>query len=206
MNGFNRRNRWINDEVFERFLLILGFLAIATLLIPGLSAAKSAEEIDIGVEGTLKKFGEEVTGGDVFLKKAKGVLVFPSVIKAGFGIGGEYGEGALVVDGKTVQYYNVASASFGLQLGAQSKSIVIVFLKKEALDEFRESKGWKAGVDGSVALVEWGAGGDISTVNIKDPIVGFVFGNKGLMYNLTIEGSKFSRIDRRPESSEPQDE
>lgn len=158
--------------------------------------AKSKEEINIGVDATLEQFRKEVPGGTEFLKKAKGVLVFPSVIKAGFGIGGEYGEGALRIDGKTVEYYSTAAASIGFQLGLQSKSIVLVFLANDALSHFRESKGWKAGVDGSVAIVEWGKGGDINTIDIEDPIVGFVFSNKGLMFNLTIEGSKFTKIIR----------
>ena len=137
-----------------------------------------------------------VPGGAEFLQKAKGVLVFPSVIKAGFIVGGEYGEGALRVGGKTVGYYSTAAGSIGLQLGAQSKSVVLVFLQNKALADFRQSKGWKVGVDGSVALVKWGTGGDINTIDMKDPIVGFVFSNKGLMFNLTLEGSKFSPIVR----------
>ena len=119
---------------------------------------------------------------------------FRKFIKAGFGIGGEYGEGALRIGGKTVEYYSTAAASIGLQLGAQTKSIVLVFLTNNALSNFRNSDGWKAGVDGSVALVEWGVGEDINTIDIKDPVVGFVFGNKGLMFNLTLEGSKFTKI------------
>ena len=130
------------------------------------------------------------------MKNSKGVLVFPSVIKAGYVIGGEYGEGALRIGGKTVDYYNTAAASIGFQLGAQSKRIIIVFMHDGALKKFRESEGWKAGVDGSVALIEIGTGGTIDTNNIKDPIIGFVFGNKGLMYNLTLEGSKYSKIVR----------
>jgi len=168
----------------------------AIVLLPGLVFAASAEEINIASNATLKKFCEEVAGGSEFLKKAQGVLVFPSVIKAGFGVGGEYGEGALRIGSKTVEYYSTASASIGFQLGVQSKSIVLVFLKSKALADFRKSQGWKAGVDGSVALVKWGAGEDINTIDIKDPIVGFVFSNKGLMYNLTIEGSKFTKIVR----------
>jgi lipid-binding SYLF domain-containing protein len=130
------------------------------------------------------------------LAAASGVQVFPSVIKAGFGMGGEYGEGALRIGGKTVAYYNTAAAPIGFQIGAQSKSIVIVFMNSKALGDFRKSDGWKAGVDGSIAVVEWGAGEDINTVDIEDPVVGFVFSNKGLMYNLTLEGSKFTRLDK----------
>jgi lipid-binding SYLF domain-containing protein len=177
-------------------LVFLTLFIIAGLLFPKDASAASAKKINIGVNDTLKRFNKEISGGSEFLKTAKGVMVFPSVIKAGFGIGGEYGEGALRIGGKTVEYYNTAAASIGFQLGAQSKSIVLVFLTREALSNFRKSKGWKAGVDGSVALLKWGVGEDINTVDIKDPIVGFVFSNKGLMYNLTIEGSKFSKIDR----------
>ena len=161
--------------------------------VPALYAA-SATEIDIKVDAAIKRFKTEVQGGDIFLKKAKGVLVFPEVMKAGFGIGGEYGEGALRINGKTVDYYSTASASIGFQLGAQLKTVVMVFLQQGALDKFRKSSGWEAGVDGSVALIKLGAGKDINTVNMNDPIVGFVFSNKGLMYNLTLEGSKITRL------------
>ena len=118
------------------------------------------------------------------------------MVKAGIGIGGEYGEGALLVNGKTKDYYNVASASIGFQLGAQVKSEIIMFMTKAALDGFLASEGWEAGVDGSVAVVNVGAGGEIDTENIKDPIIAFIFSNKGLMYNLSLEGSKITRIER----------
>ncbi len=158
--------------------------------------AASSEEIDIKVRGSLDKFQEEVTGGKAFLDRAEGVLVFPDVVKAGFGIGGEIGDGALLVDGKTVDYYNTAAASIGFQFGAQFKTVILVFLEKDALDKFRNSSGWEVGVDGSVALIELGAGKDITSINITDPIVGFVFSNKGFMYNLTLEGSKITKLDK----------
>jgi lipid-binding SYLF domain-containing protein len=176
--------------------LFAALLMLCACMVTGQAQAKSAAEIDIGVGETLKRFKEEVKGGSKFLSRASGVLVFPSVIKAGIGIGGEYGEGALRVGGKTVDYYSTAAASIGFQLGAQSKSVVVVFMTSEALSDFRSSDGWKAGVDGSVAVVEWGVGEDINTVDIKDPVVGFVFSNKGLMYNLTLEGSKFTKINK----------
>lgn len=166
--------------------LILSFFAAAD------SHAASAREIDVSVDVALERFQNEVKGGKEFLKGAKGVLVFPKVIKAGFGIGGEYGEGALRIRGKTVDYYRTTSGSIGLQFGAQTKTIILVFMQNKALKKFRNSSGWEAGVDGSVALVTLGAGGSIDTTNIKGPIVGFVFSNKGLMYNLTLEGSKYS--------------
>ena len=118
------------------------------------------------------------------------------MIKAGIGIGGEYGEGALLLDGKTVDYYSTASASIGLQFGAQKKTQLVLFMSKAALEKFRNSDGWEAGVDGSVAIAEFGAGGDIDTKTIQSPIIGFVFSNKGLMYNLSLEGSKISKLNR----------
>jgi lipid-binding SYLF domain-containing protein len=156
--------------------------------------AASSQEIDIKVDGALERFHKEVEGSDQFLKKAKGVLIFPEVIKAGLGVGGEYGEGSLRINGSTVDYYNTAAASIGLQFGAQMKTVILVFLDAAALDKFRNSDGWEVGVDGSVALVEFGAGKDINSANINDPVVGFVISNKGLMYNLTLEGSKISKL------------
>lgn len=180
---------------------VIGIACMAVLLtVSGLfwtateAAAASAEEINIGADATLQRFKDAVMGGEQFLARAKGVLVFPKVIKAGLIVGGEYGEGALRIDNRTVAYYSTAAGSLGLQAGAQSKSIVLVFLTASALQDFRASTGWKAGADGSVAVVQWGVGEDINSLDIKDPIVGFVFGNKGLMFNLTIEGAKFTRI------------
>jgi len=175
-------------------ILLIAFILITTTI--NTAAAASATEIDIKVDAALRNFTNNVPAGGEFLKKAVGVLAFPSVIKAGFGIGGEYGEGALRVGGKSVDYYSTAAASIGFQIGAQSKTVILVFLEHQALDEFRRSEGWKAGVDGSVAVVKWGVGGDINTTDIKDPIVGFVFNNKGLMYNLTLEGAKFTKLVR----------
>jgi len=122
--------------------------------------------------------------------------VFPSVIKAGFGIGGEYGEGALRVGGATVEYYSTVAASIGFQLGAQSKAVFLVFMQDEALQSFREANGWKVGVDGSVAIIEIGAGASLDTVNFEDPILGFILTNAGLMFNATLEGSKYTKIVR----------
>lgn len=171
---------------------------VAALIGTGAPEAPAAAnvEIDIKVNAALEQFKKEVGGGTAFLDKAEGVLVFPEVIKAGFGVGGEYGEGALVIKGQTADYYSTAAASIGFQLGAQLKTIILVFLEKEALEKFRNSTGWEVGVDGSVALVELGAGADINTITIQDPIVGFVLSNKGLMYNLTLEGSKITKLSK----------
>lgn len=168
--------------------LILGFFFTSS------AHAATAKEIDVSVDVALERFNTEVKGAKEFLKIAKGVLVFPSVYKAGFVIGGEYGEGALRISGKTVDYYNTIAGSWGLQIGGQKKTVILVFMQEEALKKFRAASGWKAGVDGSVALITVGAGEAIDTTNIKDPIVGFVFGQKGLMANLTLEGSKYTKL------------
>jgi len=177
------------------------FLSIATvaatLLQPAAVMAESASVTEIKVDETIEIFKKEVNGADVFLNQAAGYLVFPRVIKVGIGIGGETGEGALRIGGKTDGYYRTSAGSFGFQLGAQAKSIVIAFMTKDALDKFRNSEGWKVGIDGSVALIDLGAGKTIDSHNIKDPVVGFIFGSKGLMYNLTLEGSKIHRQENK---------
>ena len=172
------------------------FLILTAMFATSSALAASAQEIDSRVNETLKAFEEQVNGADVFLGQAAGYLVFPKVYKVGIGVGAETGEGALRIGGKTVDYYRTTSGSVGLQLGAQAKSIVIAFMTREALDKFRNSQGWKVGVDGSVALVDIGVGKTIDTQNVKDPVVGFIFGAKGLMYNLTLEGSKISKLDK----------
>jgi lipid-binding SYLF domain-containing protein len=175
--------------------VILAVLIVGCFLSVPADAA-SREVIDAKVSAALKELYEKSQAARDLSAKASGILVFPSVIKAGIGIGGEYGEGSLLVGGNPVGYYNVAAASIGFQLGAQSKTQVIMFMTDASLKQFRDSNGWEAGVDGSVALVEWGAGGSVDTNNIKDPVVGFIYSNKGLMYNLTLEGSKISPIEK----------
>ena len=187
----------MTKRIFNRFNG-LWFIAAACVIAlnAGLSSsalAASAKEIDTGVDESIVKFEKEVKNGKNFLDSSKGLLVFPKVLKGGAGFGGEYGEGALRVAGKTVDYYSMLQGSFGLQLGGEIKTVFIVFLDEAALKGFRESEGWKAGVDGSVSLVTLGAGGTIDTQNLKDPIVAFVLGQKGLMYNLSFEGTKFSK-------------
>jgi lipid-binding SYLF domain-containing protein len=167
---------------------------MSTLLLTGTSEARTAQEIDASANAALDRFYKQVGGSRDLLQRAKGVLVLPGVIKAGIGVGGEYGEGALRVNGRTVAYYSIAAASIGLQLGAQKKDIIIVFLEESALNKFQVSQGWQVGVDGSVVLIDVGANASIDTSKINQPIVGFVVGQKGLMYNLTLEGSKISKL------------
>ena len=158
--------------------------------------AASAAAIDADARATLDRFFAKVVNGRDLANKAEAILVFPSIVKAGIGIGGEYGEGALHIRGQTAGYYNIIGASIGFQLGIQTRSVIIMFMTPTALSGFQARSGWEIGVDGSVALITVGAGGQIDTNNVLDPIIGFVFNNKGLMYNLTLEGSKISRINK----------
>ena len=173
-------------------LFVIALVAISTP--PQRSEAASAAEIDADVDATLQSFEAQVQGARELAIKAAGILVFPSVVKAGIGFGGEYGEGLLIIRGRPGGYYNLVSASFGFQLGVQERSVIIMFMTNEALAGFEASAGWKVGVDGSVAIVTLGAGGSIDTDKITDPVIGFILDPTGLMLNLTLEGSKISRI------------
>ncbi|MBF0217788.1 MAG: hypothetical protein HQL30_12445 [Candidatus Omnitrophica bacterium] len=180
----------------SKVLFAAAFLVLAAMYgicVVQPSFAASAANIEKDVDITIKDF-EAIAGSGEVLKKAKGILVFPSVLKAGIGIGGEYGEGALRIGGKTVDYYNTAAASIGFQLGGQKKTIILAFMEDGALKTFQESTGWKVGVDASVAVIAVGAGGAIDTANLNKPIVAFIFDQKGLMYNITLEGAKMSKI------------
>ena len=184
----------IKSRLVKAFALVVCITVVSGFLLGNTSHAKTAQEIDVGVDASLDRFRKQVKGAAEFLKSAKGMLILPGVIKGGFWFGAEYGEGALRIDGKTVDYYSTVAGSWGLQLGGQKKDIILAFMQDEALNKFRESSGWKVGVDGSVALVDLGAGASIDTAKIKEPIVGFIFDQKGLMFNLTLEGSKFTKL------------
>ncbi len=175
---------------FARFLSVAALIA----LVATPAAASSRQQLDADVRQAVKELYEHSSAARELSSKAAGMLVFPKVIKGGIGIGAEYGEGALLVGGQTAAYYNIVSGSIGFQLGLQKKSQVILFMNQRELDKFRASDGWKAGVDGSVAIATLGAGGQIDTETAKKPIIGFIYSNKGLMYNLTFEGSKISEI------------
>ncbi len=178
-----------------RFIRLLP--AVALLFAASLPAgAASREELDADVREATAALYTHSSAAKELAGRSAGMLVFPKVVKGGIGIGGEYGEGALIVGGRTVAYYNVVAGSIGFQLGLQQKSQVILFMSQTELDKFRNSDGWKAGVDGSVALATLGAGGQIDTETSKKPIIGFIFSNKGLMYNLTFEGSKLTKIEK----------
>ncbi|VVE03277.1 BPSL1445 family SYLF domain-containing lipoprotein [Pandoraea anhela] len=156
--------------------------------------ANKRREIDAAVNGALDKMYASVKGSRELVSKARGVLVFPSVLQAGFVVGGEYGEGALRVGGATQGYYNTVTASFGLQIGAQSKAVVFLFMTQDALDKFQRTDGWTAGADASVAVVKIGANGAVDLNTATSPVEVIVMTNAGLMANLNIEGTKVTKL------------
>ena len=175
-----------------RPLLAAAMLLLATVPV----GAASREQIDADVRDAINELYKYSGSAKELAAKSVGMLVFPKIIKGGIGIGYEYGEGAMLVGGKTVGYYNLNAGSIGFQLGGQVRSEAILFMSQREFDKFQKSDGWKAGADGSVALATLGAGGQIDTETSRKPIIGFIYSNKGLMYNLTFEGSKISKIDK----------
>jgi lipid-binding SYLF domain-containing protein len=168
-------------------------LLLSMVLLPRTVQGATKMEINASVDVALQRFARGVKGGEVFLKAAKGVLVIPRIKQAGFVVGGKYGNGALRVGGKSVGYYNLAAGSVGLQIGAQEFNVLLCFMDQKVLRKFRASTGWQVGIDGQVTLVNVGAGGSVDTTKLKEPIVGFVFGQEGLMAGVTLEGLKFTK-------------
>ena len=184
----------------KRFTGIFAVLALCLVFVGSTAQeaqAASAREIDTSVDVSLDRFYGEVRDGRKLVQDAKGVLVFPNVIKGGFGVGGSYGEGALRIGGKTVDYYNTAMASIGFQIGLQKKTIILLFMQDEVLNRLRTSENWKAGADAAVTLINVGADGSIDSQKLNQPIIAFVIGQKGLMYNLTLEGTKFTKLNKK---------
>jgi lipid-binding SYLF domain-containing protein len=180
--------------------LVVGSLALAgctTTPDQPASAATNASKrqaIDASVDATLSRLYSTVPGSRELAGKARGILVFPDVIQAGLIIGGQSGNGALRVGGSTIGYYNTSSVSVGLQAGAQSKAIVFLFMTQDAFDKFRNSEGWSAGGDASVALVKMGANGAIDTTTATAPVEVIVLTNAGLMGDVSINGTKVSKL------------
>jgi lipid-binding SYLF domain-containing protein len=176
--------------------LLVSFALLALVAAPRAGEASSAGEINDAANATLHRFVEQNPSAEELGRKAAGVLVFPSVLKAGIGLGGEYGEGVLIVHGNAAGYYNIIAASVGFQLGVQSQSVIIMFMTQETLAQFENAYGWKVGIDGSIVIVTVGAAGSIDSDSLTNPIIGFILDQQGLMYSLSLEGSKITRITR----------
>jgi lipid-binding SYLF domain-containing protein len=152
------------------------------------------QSIDAGVDSTLTRLYGTANGSRELVRKARGVLVFPSVVDAGFFVGGQYGEGSLRVGGQTVGYYSTITGSIGFQAGVQSRAIVFLFMTDDSLGRFRSTDGWSAGGDASVAVLKVGANGDIDTSSASSQVDAFVLTNAGLMAGVSLQGTKVTRL------------
>lgn len=159
------------------------------------AVAASAVKIDAEADKALERLFKE-QGGRQFAENAKALLIMPGVGKGALIVGIEHGKGALRIGGETVDYYSLSAGSVGLQIGGEAKDIIIAFMTTAALDQFRASKNWEAGVDGNIAMVAAGDGGALTTFSGKEPIRGVVFDVKGLFLDFSLKGGKFSKLDK----------
>jgi len=163
---------------------------------PATAAGKSPEatQIDRDVDGALKKLYETTPDAELFRKEAKGILVFPGIVKGGFIVGAYYGKGALRKSGETVGYYDTMAASYGLQAGVQTFAYALFFMNDEALAYLEKSSGWEIGVGPSIVVMDAGAAKNLTTTSGRSDVYAFIFGQQGLMAGLGLQGSKITRI------------
>lgn len=177
---------------FVVLTLVFGFGAA----VPSAAEAASAANINRDADQAIATLTKDHEIASAIAAKAKAVLIFPNIVKAGFGFGGSYGEGVLREGGKNTAYYNSVSGSFGLQIGAQSYGYVVYLMNDSAVKYLRESKGWEIGVGPTVVVVNEGVAKNLSSTTLQDDAYAFIFGQQGLMAGVSIEGSKVSRIER----------
>jgi lipid-binding SYLF domain-containing protein len=176
--------------------IAVGMMLLGMLAAPSASQARTAAEINASADAAIARFKADLKGGAQFLASSRGVLVFPDVVKVAFVIGGQYGEGVLRERGRDFGYYSITGGSWGASFGIQKKDLLLVFRDGAALRSFEQSSGWQVGVNGAVTLINIGVGADLSTMQINQPIVAFVVGQKGLMFDVSLQGAKISRITR----------
>jgi len=189
-----KKREFITSSISLAALGILGAGCTTTGGSGGDPAARRVA-IDSAVDSALSRLYSEARGSQEIVASARGVLVFPSVVSAGFIVGGSHGQGALRKNGKTTSYFRMTEASVGLLAGAQSQAVFILFMTQDALSRFEASRGWTAGVDGSIALLSLGANAQVTTQTAQQPIVGFVLTNGGLMANVSLNGNRVTPLD-----------
>jgi len=171
-------------------------LVIATSMNTQPALAASAAEINRDVDAVLGKLYADVPDARALSEKAAGVLIFPNVVKAGFLLGAQYGDGALRRQGRTVAYYNTVAASYGLQAGVQTFGYVLFFMTEPALQYLDKSDGFELGVGPSIVVLDAGKAKTLTTTTMQNAIYAFIFDQRGLMAGMGLQGSKISRIDR----------
>jgi len=175
-------------------LLVSTVIMAAGIMTPTVAGAATAAEIDGNVNAALQKLYASSPTAKELSKVAKGVVVFPEIVKGGVIIGGQYGEGALRTEGKTTGYYNTVAASYGLQLGLQKFGYAMFLMTDSAMEYLNKSSGWEIGVGPSIVIVDEGTARSLTTSTAKEDVYAFFFGQKGLMAGMGLQGSKISRI------------
>ena len=196
-----KKHKHLKEENMLKYIRLLGVFfvmvfAAAIMMGPQPVTAATAAEIDSDVNSSLQKLYDRTPAAKELSKVAKGILVFPGIIKGGLIIGGQYGEGALRKEGKTVGYYNTVAASYGLQAGVQKFGYALFFLTDSALQYLEKSDGWEIGVGPSVVIVDEGVAKSLTTTTAKSDIYAFFFDQKGLMAGIGLQGTKVTRINK----------
>jgi len=177
----------------------LGVMLVATMLALASHAAvgATAAELARDANASLQQLYATVPAAKALGTNAQAILVFPKVTKAGLGVGGQYGDGALIKKGKAVAYYNTSGASVGLQAGAQQFGYAMFFMNDKALAQLDQAAGFEVGVGPTVVVMDEGKAKTMTTTTAKDDIYAFIFGQKGLMGGLGIQGNKITKIDAK---------
>jgi lipid-binding SYLF domain-containing protein len=179
---------------FLSIVLVAASLTSASFL--NTASAATAEDLDVDARQALQTLYKATPSAETISHKAKAILVFPKIIKAGLVFGGSYGEGVLLKDKKVENYYNSVTGSWGLQAGAQSYGYAVFLMTDKAVDYIRKTKGWEIGVGPTVVMVDEGVAKNLSSTTLKDEAYAFIFDQQGLMAGISIEGTKISLIKR----------
>jgi lipid-binding SYLF domain-containing protein len=175
-------------------LLIATIISILLVFSASTARAADAAQLDKDAQAALQSLYADVPAAKVLGDKARAILVFPSITKAGLVIGGQYGEGVLMRGGKTVGYYSTAGASYGLQAGVQKYGYAMMFMTDAAFQALDKAEGFEVGIGPTVVVVDEGMAKNATTATLKEDIYAFVFGQKGLMAGIGIQGTKITKI------------
>ncbi len=175
---------------------IVAFFAVCMLVCPAPASAGSAAEINRESKAALHKLYAKSSAAKALGEKARGILVFPGIVKGGFIVGGQYGEGSLFEDGKIVAHYSTVQGSFGLQAGVQKYGYALFFMTDSARKYIDKSDGWDLGTGPSIVIVDEGFARSLSTTTARSDIYAFIFSQKGLMAGIGLQGSKITKINK----------
>lgn len=176
--------------------LMFVVVTIAAMGVIETANAATAADLDKDSRQALQTLYKDEPFAEKLSEKAKGILVFPNIVKAGLVFGGSYGEGELIEGSKVVDYYNSVTGSMGFQIGAQSYGYAVFLMTDKAVNYLKKSKGWEIGVGPTLVVVDKGVAKNLSTSSLKDDAYAFIFSQQGLMAGVSIEGTKISRINR----------